>query len=62
MYRAGVLVATSPTLANDGSQLIFLSSGYAGPLDEVRVRCPSGACLPTSTCWVVDDVTFGPWP
>ncbi|HEU4687149.1 MAG TPA: Calx-beta domain-containing protein, partial [Vicinamibacterales bacterium] len=63
MYRSGVLVATSPSLPNPPTSVVtFLSSGYSGLVDEVRVRCLGGACIPTSSFWVMDDVTFGVSP
>ena len=58
MYRGGVRVATSGMLSNTTGS--FLSSGFAGLVDEVRVRCPGSACIPgSSSYWVMDDVTFG---
>lgn len=50
MYLGGVLQATSLTLALSGGPT-WLASGYAGPVDEVRLTAHRGA-------FVMDDFTY----
>jgi hypothetical protein len=34
-------------------------SGYAGPVDEVRVRALGNSMTGAGSPWIMDDVTFG---
>jgi hypothetical protein len=52
LYNGGVLVHTSASL-DPTETPTFLASGYAGPVDEVRVNGPRDF-------FVMDDVTYGP--
>jgi len=51
LYLAGSLVHTSTTASLSGTPT-FLTSGYAGSVDEVRLGVMQGS-------FVMDDVTFG---
>ena len=59
LYHQGQLVATSALLADTAPQRTFLPSGYAGLVDEVRVRSLDGSMTPTGSAWVMDNLTFG---
>jgi hypothetical protein len=50
LFNDGALVATSSSLALS-SIPVFLSSGYSGPIDEVRLNVTNGQ-------FVMDDVTY----
>jgi hypothetical protein len=54
----GVLVHTSAILADTPPTLTFLPSGYAGQVDEVRVRSLGGSMTTQGSAWVIDDITF----
>lgn len=50
LYNGGSLVATSASAVTTSTPT-FLSSGYAGAIDEVRIIADNGY-------WVADDLTF----
>jgi hypothetical protein len=54
-----VLVAASPHSTAADPTLTFLSSGYGGLVDEVRVRSLGASMTGGGAAWIMDDVTFG---
>jgi len=54
LFNAGVLVHTTASLDLSDTTAQFLTSGYTGLVDEVKVLSPNAAF------YVMDDVTFGP--
>jgi hypothetical protein len=58
LYRSGTLVHTSAPFAGGGTTLSFLASGYAGLVDEVRVRSIGDAMTGAGSTWVMDNVSF----
>jgi hypothetical protein len=59
LYRGGSLVWTSSPLADAPPQRTLLASGYAGPVDEVRVRSLGASMTGAGSAWMMDNVTFG---
>lgn len=59
LYRQGTLVWTSGVLQDLPSARTFLPSGYAGLVDEVRVRSLGASMTGGGAAWVMDNVTFG---
>jgi hypothetical protein len=63
LFNDGTLVHTSADLSSGA--LTFLSSGYAGAVDEVRVWTvanggTSSLMTPGGSAWIMDNVTFEP--
>jgi hypothetical protein len=62
LYHNHSLVWVSAPLADTSPQLTFLPSGYAGPVDEVRVRSLGNSMTALGSAWIMDDVSFGASP
>jgi hypothetical protein len=58
LYRLGTLVHTSAPFGGPATTLTFLPSGYAGPVDEVRVRSLGNSMVAAGSMWVMDNVSF----
>jgi len=58
LYLNGSLVHTSGALSSGTNTLTFLSSGYSGLVDEVRVLTTGTLMTPGGSAWIMDDVSF----
>jgi hypothetical protein len=56
LFQDGALVHTSAQLASPSPT--FLSAGYGGLVDEVRVRTIGPLMTPGGSAWIMDDVAF----
>jgi hypothetical protein len=61
LYRGGVLVATSGVAPLTATPT-FLSSGYSGVVDEVRVRSFGSSMTANGSTWIIDDIAFANAP
>jgi hypothetical protein len=58
LYNNGVLVHSSAPYTTANTTLTFVASGYAGLVDEVRVRSLGGSMSPQGSFWIMDNILF----